>query len=220
MNYDEIQEILQKVEAQKLHDFVTFALQKFPSLQTDFKNEFYEYFPQQSKEDYKREIYHAFDLAGGSDGYIDYDETDNYTGAMYGFTNQASKLIENKNYMSALDILETILISMTTTDIDDSDGCRWDVADDCMANIKNIISQAILENEEKVYQRIFTFLMHEAITGEIANYGIETSDLFNEFIDNQMYLREMQKEFPKIIAKSDKYKAKIYQELLQKIEEN
>ena len=95
---DSLEEIINKVDANKLRSFLYKALVNDNDLLNKFRVEFSNLFPKLSKEKYKQKIYRAIDNCGDRHGFIDYSRTSLYTRAMYDFTNEAQKLVKEKDW--------------------------------------------------------------------------------------------------------------------------
>lgn len=190
MTEKELETIINKIDRDDINKFLIEILNYNECFMNDFRSNFINYFPRISKSEYERKIYDAINRAGGSDNYIDYNETHDYTFAMYGFINESKKLLANKNYEASFDIIESILDSILNTSIDDSDGSTGEIANDCIEIIEDILGCSLIDGD-KIAIRILNYLLEEVKTQNLYNYGIETYFLLNYFIDENKYIDEI-----------------------------
>ncbi|MBQ8473030.1 MAG: hypothetical protein IJ501_05965 [Bacilli bacterium] len=191
MKNKELKKILDKIDNNDIKNYLLDILTYNENIMNDFRGTFINYFPKITKEEYNRKIYSAIQLASGRDGYIDYREASEYTRLMYGFIRESRNLLDNRNYESAFDIVETILDSIPETDIDDSNGSTGEVASDCIEVIEDILGYSLID-DLNISFRILNFVLDEIKTGIFYNYGIELYPLLDYFIDEKRYLKEIE----------------------------
>ena len=188
---DSLEEIINKVDDNKLRSFLYKALVNDNDLLNTFRVEFSNLFPKLSKEKYKQKIYRAIDNCSDRHGFIDYSRTSLYTRTMYDFTSEAQKLVEEKDYDTAFIIVTLILNSIPVTDIDDSDGSTGMVADDCIDVIKKIL-EVVDNKENKILKEILNYVIDEVKSAYLYNYSVDLKELLKYFIDNNLYINDIE----------------------------
>lgn len=189
---EQITNIINNINNKKINKFLIEAILADDKLYECFRREYIDFFPTLTKEDYQNKIKDSIRKCCNNKGFIDYSLTHQYTYEMYGFINEAEKLIERKNYDLASEIITIILNSIPNTDIDDSDGSTGEVAESCIEILQIILEKCLEQNENKILKKILDYIINEARTEYIANYGIETYDLFAFYIENKLYLSEIE----------------------------
>lgn len=199
MKEKEVKEILDKININELKTFILNNILTNENLQNKFRVEFNNYFPKLTKKDYENRIYRAINNCTDRHGFIDYYNSNNYEHAMLEFTKEAEKLVENKDYESALIIVTVLLDSIPNTQIDDSNGSTGMVADDCIEILKSIINQT---NDENILKNILNYLIQEVKTADLYNYGIDLKDLLKIYIDKKLYLSKIEKSLEQALESS------------------
>ena len=217
VNESDLSAIINKIPTNLLKEFLIDTLSENSKLYDRFRVEFIDYFNPLTKEEYRKRIYDSISNCAGRYGYIDYENAWEYTHNMYEFTNEAEKLIKRGNYDLAFDIVSVILESIPDTEIDDSNGSTGEVAEECIEIIRNILNCNANEDKKLTY-KIFDFIIEELKTEDLSNYGIELYELISYFIENRIFLEEVEQSLLEVlddnINKDYFYKAKYYVDYL------
>lgn len=217
---NDIENIVNNANDKKIRSFLYSALMNDSSLLNRFRVEFSDFFPKLSKEEYKRKIYKAISNCEDKYGFIDYNNTYKYHHAMFEYTNEAEKLLNDKDYNTAFIIATIILDSIPNTDIDDSDGSTGMIADSCIKIIHNILDK-VTDKKNIILKDILTYIINEIKTAHLYNYGIDIKELLKYFIDNNLYLNDIETSLETALTiskdKSYFYSRKYYIEYLIQI---
>ena len=218
MTIEELETIINKIDKKEINRFLAKTLKYNENILNNFRSDFINYFPKITKREYNTKVWRAINKAGGKDGYIDYNESWEYTHSMYDFIHESEKLIEFKNYESAFDIVEVILDSIPETNIDDSNGSMGEVANDCIEIIEDILGY-ILVDDNVLSDRILKYILDEIKTEKLYNYGIELYPLLNYFIDEKKNLLEIKEILQTYLNtnKKDRWIKNKYIEILETI---
>ena len=201
-----LENIVNVVPEKEIRNFIYENLKNDIELLNRFRIEFSKYFPKLSKEEYEKKIYNAIDRCCNIDGYIDYNNTFKYEHAMNEFIDEASKLVDNEDYKTALIIIMTILDSIPNTNIDDSSGSTSVIAENSIEIIFDILDEIDNKNND-ILKMIFDYVIDELKTDNLYNYGVDLEPILEYFIYDKLYLDDI-KEFLEI--KLDSYNDKKY----------
>ncbi len=209
INTDEkenLHKIINKIDKKELEDFLVDLLESDEKIHDRFRLKFSKLFPHLSFDEYKTRICNAIRISGGRDGFIDYDETWEYSRAMSEIINEATELVSDGYYELAFDIVTCILDSIPNTPIDDSDGSTGIVADDCKEVIMGILN-SIINKDEKLLKKILNYVLNELMMGYLSNYGIEIYELLEFYLRNNLYTKDIEDSLVKILesSKTKKY---------------
>lgn len=188
-NYD-LKNIINNVDDKKLRKFIYDGLMNDSSLLNKFRVEFSDNFPKLSKKHYENKIYNAISNCSDGYGFIDYNDTYRYRYAMYEYTNEAKKLVEENDYQTAFNIVTIILDSIPDTGIDDSDGSTSMVADDCIDVLLKILEK-VTDKSNSVLKEILDYVIEEVKTANLYNYGIDLKEILKYYVDNKLYLSDI-----------------------------
>ena len=212
-NKNDLSDIINQVPVNNLKEFLQDILSSNSQLYNKFRVEFSDYFNPLTKEEYEVKIYNSIKNCCGRYSYIDYENTWEYTSAMYEYINEAEKLTQKGNYNLAFDIVSIILDSIPDTEIDDSNGSTGEVASSC----KEVIYDILNSNANKdtfLTHKILTYIAEELKNEVLSNYGIELHTLLPYFINNKIYLGDLEKMLLEALDENvDKdyfYNAKFY----------
>ena len=122
------------------------------------------------------------------------------------FIDEASKLVDNEDYKTALIIIMTILDSIPNTNIDDSSGSTSVIAENSIEIIFDILDEIDNKNND-ILKMIFDYVIDELKTDNLYNYGVDLEPILEYFIYDKLYLDDI-KEFLEI--KLDSYNDKKY----------
>lgn len=202
----ELLNIIRKIDKKELENFLVDLLENDENINYKFRLKFNNLFSPLSLEGYKRKIREAIRVSGGRDGFIDYEEAWDYTHEMYKITNEVEQIIDNGYYELAFDVATSILDTIPNTYIDDSNGSTGDVADSCIEIIEKVLNIE-LYNDKKLSMKILQYILDELKTENLYNYGIELYELLTIYIENNIYLKEIENALINIldISKSKKY---------------
>ena len=219
-NYD-LQSIVNKIPKKDLRRFLYNSLRYDSNLLNKFRIEFSNYFPKLSKKNYQNKIQNAILSCYNRQGYITYDNTSSYTHAMYEFIREARKLVDDKDYETAFAICTILLDSIPDTSIDDSDGSTGEVAESVKEIIFDIIEK--LDYDNATLKNILDYIIEEVKTEYLYNYGIDLKPILEWFIDNELYLDEVESSLQVVLNNSKEknyfYKRKYYVDYLIQIAE-
>ena len=220
-NYTTKEEIirnsLKKLNKTDLDEFLVELLMEDKDIFDKFRLRFNKLFPSLTLKEYKKKIYDAINRSAGRDGFIDYNESWDYTHNMYNIINEADTLVGNGEYDLAFDIVKTILDSIPDTSIDDSNGSTGEVAASCIETIEKILEN-ILNKDSNLAKRILDYILNETKTGYLSNYGIGLYPLLDLFVEKGVFFDEIEKGLLEALehGKKEKYfwNAKYYVDIL------
>ncbi len=209
-NYTTKEEIirnsLKNLNRAELDEFLVKLLMEDKDVFDKFRLSFNKLFPSLTLKEYKKKIYDAINQSAGRDGFIDYNESWDYTHNMYNIINEADTLVGNGEYDLAFDIVKTILDSIPDTYIDDSNGSTGEVASSCIETIEQVLENVLNENNS-LSKRILDYILNEAKTEYLSNYAIELYPLLDLYLDKDVFLNEIEKELLEVLehGKEEKY---------------
>lgn len=189
-NYN-LENIVNKIAEKDLRKFLYNNLENNNGLLNRFRVEFSNYFPKLSKENYRNKIYKAINNCYDCRGFIDYNNTSNYENVMYEFTEEARKLVDDEDYETAFIIITVILDSIPNTNIDDSNGSTSLVAEEAIEIIFDILD-VVDDKNSAILKKIMDYVIDEVKTANLYNYGIDLKQILARFIDDRLYLDDIQ----------------------------
>lgn len=218
----EIKIVINKISEEDLKNYLEQKLLQDENIYNDFKTTFRIFFAKEGISEYKNKIKNAINKAAGRDGFIDYNETSEYSESMWKICEEADRYIDNQDYNLAFDIVTAILDEIPNTDIDDSDGSTGMVADDCIEIINKILRVTDVRKDKKLVDKIFKYIENELETENLSNYGVDLDDILENLIDNKLYSEILEEILKKQIKKDRKndfrcYRQKVYVKLLIEI---
>ena len=198
---DDLENIINRIDNEKLKEFLYQSLRNDSTLLNKFRVEFHEFFPILSKRNYEQKIYSAIRSCGDKKyGYIDYESAFQYDHVMLEFINEAEKLIEEENYDTAFTIVSVLLLSIPETEIDDSNGSTGMIAEECIDMIFDILDN--IDPSSELLKDILNLVINEVQTANLYNYGIDLKKILQYFIEEQLYLDEIEKSLELALEKS------------------
>lgn len=193
---NEIKKVIKAIDSKELEKFLTDLIVNNDNIYDEFRLKFNTIISPLTIEEYKQKIYNTIIESAGRDGFIDYEESYNYSRGMHKITEEASILVDNKKYKLAFDIVTTILETIPNTDIDDSNGSTSEVAEDCIEVIERILEES---NDNKLSKTILKYIFDELETDYLSNYGIEMYFILNIFLEKGKYIKEIEHELIKVL---------------------
>lgn len=196
-----LRNIIKNIDKKELEKFLVDLLENDEDIRDKFRLKFNNLFAPLSLEEYKRKIRDAIRTSAGRDGFIDYQEAWDYTQAMYKITNEVDTLVDNGYYELAFDVTSSILDTIPDTNIDDSNGSTGEVANSCIEIIEKILNQKLM-NDKKISMKILQYILYELKTDYLYNYGIKLYELLNIYIENNIYVKEIEMSLVSILKSS------------------
>lgn len=161
-----------------------------------------------------REIRNCFNY----EGYIGEEESFDYSHVMRNYIDEARNLMKVKNYSLAIDILMLIIDTIPKYEPDDSFGNINDTACDAIEVIENIFDECYRNNNKEVLKKLFNYVLREISIGSLSNYAVNFYLVSNKFIDNDLYLKELQEALLKALQVGNKsWLESDYSRLMEKI---
>lgn len=180
INKNTLDSIINNINEKDLKNYLINILLNDNDLLDRFRISFPDSFPSLTCKEYQQKIKNAIIESAGRDGFIDYNESWNYTKKMYQFISEANKIFRKGDSILSFQILKIILDNIIDLDIDDSNGSTGEIAGECINLIKDIMKK----DEKKVIDNILEFLKNEIMYLNLYNYGIEFIELTDIFINN------------------------------------
>lgn len=198
--------IIKKIDRTELDKFLVKLLKNDKNIYDEFRLEFNDLFPNLTLAEYKKKVGDAIRSSAGRDGFIDYDEAWDYVREMNKITNEVNKIVDNGNYELAFDVVSYILDTIPDTEIDDSNGSTGEVASECIEIIYRVLDN-ILEKENSLSKKILGYILLELRTEYLLNYGIELYELLNVYVDNDVYINDIENGLVSVLkmSKSKEY---------------
>ena len=179
-----VEELVENTDSADVKAFLIDLLKDDPMLLQQFKLKIHYGISTDDLKIYQHEVDTICKRYADKYGYISYS-------ASRGFHNELSevlqntimKIIDNKEYGVALQLIRYVFITLGKINIDDSDGTLGELADDCITLLQTILGRCDQKIKKILYQECKSLLMNDDMLDYLQDY-IENM-LFSDFTEDE-----------------------------------